>query len=219
MSIPIDAGMKVIRQDRANRNGAAPYAPPITFVRRLGHLILLAAGLGAAGPASAFTGADLLREVCLATFPHFDDAANRIAALQGKSISYDGKLFEQVDAAKRLSFTVNDGQDAEVDRFLIDIAWGSFNSLPASSCVIGDKKGFTLKELEEKFAIKQLLIRPEKVLYETAADAVAELPDGRRLWLTLWDLRPQGDPGPDTRIAVATLMSSEYLNGLMEKDR
>ena len=180
---------------------------------------LVAGGLVAARPAAAMSGVDLLADVCLASFPHFESAGDRIASLQGRSIAYDGKMFEQVDGDKRRSWTLSDDPGAKVDRFLVDIAWGSFNSQPAASCVVGDKRGFTLAELEARFAIKQLLVRQNEVLYERAADAVAELPDGRRVWLTLWDLHPKTDPGPETKISIATLMSSEYLNGVMEKDR
>jgi hypothetical protein len=189
------------------------------IVHRVLRLTALAIGLAAAGPADAMTGVDLLSDVCLATFPHFDGASARVEALHGRAITYDGRLLEQVEAEKRQSWTVSDDPDAKVDRFLVNIAWGSLHSLPAASCVIGDKTGFTLAELREKFTIKRLLVHHKKALYETVADAIAELPDGRRLWLTLWDLHPQENPGPDTRIAIVTLMSSDYLNGLMEKDR
>jgi hypothetical protein len=187
--------------------------------RRRLRLVALAIGMAAASPASAITGLDLLSDVCLATFPHFDGASERVEALHGHAITYDGRLLEQVEAEKRLSWAVSDDPTAKADRFLVDVAWGSFNSLPAASCVIGDKQGFTLAELQERFPIRQLLVHDKKVLYETVADAVVQLPDGRRLWLTLWDLHPRENPGPDTRIAIATLMSSDYLNALMEKDR
>ena len=188
---------------------------------RLGilRLALLALGLAAPGPAAALTGADLLTEVCLATFPRFDNASERIAPFRPHAIAYDGSVFEQVKAERRSTWTVNDGSDAAVDRFLVNVAWGELQSLPAASCLVIDKRGFALAELESKLAIKQIRVRPEKVLYMSFADAIAEGPDGRRLWLT-FVLRPgHDDPGTGPAISSATLMSSDYLNALMEKDR
>jgi hypothetical protein len=182
-------------------------------------LALLAVGLAVSGPAAALTGADLLNDVCLATFPRFDNASERIASFRPHAIDYDGRLFEQIEAQRRLSWTVNDGSDAAVDRFLVNVAWGTLQSLPAASCVVMDKRGFALAALKDKFAIKQIRVHPEKVLYTTFADAIAEGPDGRRLWLTLVLAPGHDDPGTGPAIAGATLMSSDYLNALMEKDR
>ncbi len=211
MSALTDALTKMISPSVARRNAAGA-----AFAYRL---VLLIAGLAAAGPAAELSGADLLSDVCLATFPRFDDAPDRVASFQGHAINYDGGVFEQLDADRRLTWNVFDDSNGTPDRFLVDIAWGTLGSLPAASCLVIDKRGFALAELEGKLAIKQLRVRPGKVLYTTVADAIVESADGRRLWLTLTLASGHDDPGTGSAIAVATLMSSEYLNALMEKDR
>ena len=206
-----------------SRNSRHDANSPIRAAACLLRTALLAAGLAAAGPAGAFTGADLFREVCLAAFPSFDDAAGRLAAFNGQAvvqaIAYDGRLFEQIDAERRLSWAVDDGADMTVGPFMVDVAWGKFNALPAASCVIADKRGFALAELKGKLDVRELRVRAGKVLYATVADAIVERDDGKRLWLTLTLAAGHDDPGSGPAIAVATLMSSEYLNALMQKDQ
>jgi hypothetical protein len=51
------------------------------------------------------------------------------------------------------------------------------------------------------------------------ADAIVERSDGRRFWLTLTLASDHDDPATGAAISVATLMSSDYLNALMEKAR
>lgn len=155
-------------------------------------------------------------DVCLATFPRFDGAPDRIAPYHPRAIIYDANLFEQLYAEKRSTWEVIVDSNMMPGRFLVDVAWGSFASMPAASCLVMDKRGFTLAGFKDKLAIKEFRVRPKKVLFETVADAIVERADGRRLWLTL-TLAPGQDPGPSSTIAVATLMSSEYLNTLMEK--
>jgi hypothetical protein len=197
-----------------DRQGLMRHARSPFDILRLG---VLGASLAAASPAAAFSGVDLLGDVCLAGFPRFDNAAERIASFHAHAISYDGRQFEQVDADKRSTWTVNDGSDARVDRFLVNIAWGTLHSLPAASCYVADKRGFTLAEVQDKFAIKEFRVRPERPLYTTVADAIVEGAGGRRLWLTLTLAPGQVDPGPASVIGGVTLMSSEYLNAVMEK--
>jgi len=146
------------------------------FGSRLLRLAVLACGLAAASPAGAFSGADLLSDVCLATYPSFDEAAARIASFHNHAVTYDGRLFEQLDAKRRLSWTVTDDPGATVDRFLVDIAWGTLNSRPAASCVVADKKGFGLAELAGKLTVKHVPIHPKKPMFAAVADAVVERP-------------------------------------------
>ena len=188
------------------------------FGSRLLRLAVLVFGLVAASPAGAFSGADLLSDLCVATYPSFDAAAARIASLHNHAVTYDGRLFEQLDAKRRLSWTVTDDPGATVDRFLVDIAWGTLNSRPAASCVVADKKGFGLAELAGKLTVKHVPIHPKKPMFAAVADAVVERPDGKRLWLTLSLAPGHDDPAAGAAISVATLMSSAYLNALMEKD-
>lgn len=178
---------------------------------------LLAVGLATSSPALALTGADLLRDVCLATFPSFESAPDRIAAFHGHAIDYDGALFEQLDAKRRLSWSVIDESQTGPDRFLVLVAWGTFQSLPAASCTVIDKKGFALAELTNGRTVKEFRVRPDKVLYSTIADAIVERPDGHRFWLTLTLASGHDDPNDGAAISVATLMSSDYLNALIEK--
>jgi hypothetical protein len=180
-------------------------------------LVLLGLGLAPAQPASALTGADLLREVCLATFPSFEAASDRIASFRGRTVDYDGALFEQLDAKKRLSWGATDDSQPGPDRFLVHVAWGTFQSLPAASCFVIDKRAFTLAELTNGLSLKELRVRSEKVLNATTADAIVESADGRRFWLTLTLAPGHDDPAIGAAISVATLMSSDYLNALIEK--
>jgi hypothetical protein len=178
---------------------------------------LLAIGLAISSPASALTGVDLLRNVCFATFPSFEAASDRVASFRGRAVDYDGALFEQLDAKKRVSWTVNDGSQASPERLLVHVAWGTFQSLPAASCFVIDKRGFTLAELTNGLSLKELRVRPGKVLYATTADVIVEAAGGRRFWLTLTLAPGHDDPATGAAISVATLMSSDYLNALIEK--
>jgi hypothetical protein len=180
-------------------------------------LLFLSVGLAASAPAYALNGADLLRDVCLATFPTFETAPEHVAAFHSRAIDYDGTLFEQLDAKRRLSWTATDEAQAVPERFLVHVAWGTFQSLPAASCFVIDKRAFALAELTNGFAIKELRVRAEKVLYATVADAIVEGSDGRRFWLTLTLASGHDDPSIGDAISVATLMSSDYLNALIEK--
>ncbi|MCW5586300.1 MAG: hypothetical protein KIS75_09220 [Chromatiales bacterium] len=182
-------------------------------------LCLLAALLAAPAPALALSGTDLVADVCVATLPQFDDAAGRMAAYRPRAISYDGRLFEQVDASRRSSWTLNEAADAADERFLVSIAWGTFQSQPAASCLVIDKKGIPLGELESRLGFTQIRVRPGEVLYTTVADAIASGDGGRQLWLTLILAPAQNSIDDATVVGAVTLMSSNYLNTLMEKGR
>ena len=127
--------------------------------------------------------------------------------LGGRAIEYDGRLFEQIEAERRQSFVVSDGPGT-AERFLVNVAWGNLDSRPAASCLVIDKGGIALADIGAMVEIKEIRVRPEKVLYTTVADAVAQRTDGRRLVLTLM-LMP----------ASVTLIVSEALDQFIERPR
>lgn len=193
--------------------------------RRACRLSLLAVAFFflAARPAAALDGIDLAKDICAATFPRFEAAAERVAAFRGQPVergrfwrpSFFHEIVPQVD--RRLTWTVNDGSDATIDRFLVGVAWGALEARPAASCFVADKRGVTLAALQARFPIKDLVLtreNPEDVLSQALVTGVIEQADGQRIWLTLTPRPGQGALNPDTPIVIVTMIASDYLNSV-----